>query len=200
MTYLPFLSTPTTAVRQRQIVIHLRRLLLIIIVDPTLVQPLQPGATPSPSRSCGRPTLSVHPHPSTIDQVPPISARPPPLQRPRIQVGVRRFTLRHGNQRVSTFPFSNAICPSLSSTASDPRPKDSSPLVYSIAELLRLSTSPLVGISKESQIIVDDLVAHHVWRRGPQSGTPRSGGRRKSRDVSKLRSLHTSTDDSGHSD
>jgi len=90
--------------------------------------------------------------------------------------------------------------PTRKSEASDPRPKDSSPLVYSIAELLRLSTSPLVGISKESQIIVDDLVAHHVWRRGPQSGTRRAGGRRKSRDVSKPRSSHTSTDDSGHSD
>ena len=78
--------------------------------------------------------------------------------------------------------------------------KDSSPLVYSIADLLRLSSSPLVGISKESQIIVDDLVAHHVWRRGPQSGTPGAGGRRKSRDFSKSRSLHTSTDDPGHSD
>lgn len=198
MTLLPFISTPTTAVRQRQIVIHLRRLLLVTIVDPTLVQPLHPGATPSPP--CSRPTLSVRPHPSTIDRVPPISARSPPLRRPRIQVGVRRFTLQHGNQRVSIFPFSIEICPSLSSTASDPRPKDSSPLVYSIAELLRLSTSPLVGISKESQIIVDDLVAHHVWRRGPQSGTPRAGGRRKSRDVSKPRSSHTSTDDSGHSD
>jgi len=198
MTLLPFISTPTTAVRQRQIVIHLRRLLLVTIVDPALVQPLHPGATPSPS--CGRPTLSVRPHPSTIDRVPPISARPLPLRRPRIQVGVRRFTLQHGNQRVSIFPFSIEICPSLSPTASDPRPKDSSPLVYSIAELLRLSTSPLVGISKESQIIVDDLVAHHVWRRGPHSGTSRAGGRRKSRDVSKPRSAHTSTDDSGHSD
>jgi len=90
--------------------------------------------------------------------------------------------------------------PTRESEASDPRIGDSSPFVYSIVELLRLSASPLVGISKESQIALDDLVAHHVWRRGPQSGTLRAGGRRKSRDVSRPRSLHTSTDESGHSD
>jgi len=84
--------------------------------------------------------------------------------------------------------------------SSDLHPKVSSPFVYSIAELLRLSASPLIGISKESQVIVDDLVAHHVWRRGPQSDTLRVGGRRKSHDKSKSQSLHTSTDDSEHSD
>ncbi|KAI0280914.1 hypothetical protein BGY98DRAFT_1095217 [Russula aff. rugulosa BPL654] len=58
--------------------------------------------------------------------------------------------------------------------------KATSPVVYSATELLRLSASPLVGISKKSQDIVDDLVAHHVWRRAT--------------------SLQTSTDDSEHSD
>jgi hypothetical protein len=78
--------------------------------------------------------------------------------------------------------------------------KASSPLVYSAAELLWLSASPLVGIKKESQDIVDDLVAHHVWRRGAQSGSPRTGRRRNNRGTSKPRSSHTSTDDSEHSD
>jgi hypothetical protein len=78
--------------------------------------------------------------------------------------------------------------------------KASSPFVYSAAELLQLSASPLVGISKESQDIVDDLVAHHVWRRGAQSGSPRTGRRRNNRGTSKPQSLHTSTDDSEHSD
>src|SRR5712691_3307864 len=40
------------------------------------------------------------------------------------------------------FPFSIEICPSLPSTASDPRLRDSSPFIYSIAELLQLSASP----------------------------------------------------------
>ncbi|KAN0123132.1 hypothetical protein V8E52_003085 [Russula decolorans] len=78
--------------------------------------------------------------------------------------------------------------------------ESSLPRVYSAAELLRLSASPLVGISKESQDIVDDLVAHHVWRRGAQSGSPRTGRRRNNRGTSKPQSLHTSTDDSEHSD
>ena len=78
--------------------------------------------------------------------------------------------------------------------------KASSPFVYSATELLRLSASPLVGISKESQDVVDDLVAHYVWRRGPQSGFPRTGRRRNNRGTSKPQSLHTSTDDSEHSD
>lgn len=78
--------------------------------------------------------------------------------------------------------------------------KGSLPLVYSIGELLRISESPLVGISKESKDIVDDLVLHYVWRRGAQSGSPRSGRRRNKRGASKPQSLHTSTDDSEHSD
>jgi hypothetical protein len=87
-------------------------------------------------------------------------------------------------------------------TASELHPKVSSLFVYSIAELLRLSTSPLVGINKESQAVVDDLVAHHVWRRGPQSRQQRVGDRRKSRDISQSRYLHVSSasDDSGQSD
>lgn len=78
--------------------------------------------------------------------------------------------------------------------------KASSPFVYSAAELLRLSASPLVGISKESQDIVDDLVAHHVWRRGAHSSSPRTRRRRNNRDTPRPQSLHTSTDDSEHSD
>ena len=78
--------------------------------------------------------------------------------------------------------------------------KATSPVVYSATELLRLSASPLVGISKKSQDIVDDLVAHHVWRRGAQSGSPRRGRRGNKRGTSKPQSLQTSTDDSEHSD
>jgi hypothetical protein len=78
--------------------------------------------------------------------------------------------------------------------------KVSPPFVYSVAELLHLSTSPLVGMSKESQGTVDDVVAHYVWRRGAHSGSPRMARRRNNRDTSKTRSLHTSTDDSEHSD
>lgn len=78
--------------------------------------------------------------------------------------------------------------------------KASHPFVYSVGELLQLSASPLVGISKESQDIVDDLVARHVWRRGAQSGSPKIGRRRNNRGTSKPRSLQTSTDDSEHSD
>lgn len=85
-------------------------------------------------------------------------------------------------------------------TASELHPRVSSVFVYSIAELLRLSTSPLVGINKESQAVVDDLVAHHVWRRGPQSRLRRVGDRCKSRVISESQSLHISSDDSGHSD
>ncbi|KAF8502705.1 hypothetical protein F5888DRAFT_1113761 [Russula emetica] len=84
---------------------------------------------------------------------------------------------------------------------SGPQLKASSPFVYSAAELLRLSASPLVGISKESQDVVDELVAHYVWRRGTQSGSPRTSRRRRNkRGTSKPQSLHTSTDDSEHSD
>ncbi|KAH9991937.1 hypothetical protein BJV77DRAFT_478170 [Russula vinacea] len=79
-------------------------------------------------------------------------------------------------------------------------PRASHPFVYSVGELLQLSASPLVGISKESQDIVDDLVARHVWRRGAQSGSPKIGRRRNNRGTSKPRSLQTSTDDSEHSD
>ncbi|KAH9959935.1 hypothetical protein BC827DRAFT_1155986 [Russula dissimulans] len=90
--------------------------------------------------------------------------------------------------------------PDVSIASSNPRSKVSTPFVYSVAELLQLSASPLVGISKESQIIVDNLVAHHVWRRGPQSGATGLAGRRKSRSSSRSRLVHTSTDDSENSD
>jgi hypothetical protein len=73
-------------------------------------------------------------------------------------------------------------------------PRPSSQFVYSIQELLRLSASPLVGITQESQAVVDDLVAHHVWRRGPQSRPSRVGNGRRSCDIPK------SSDDSEHSD
>ena len=78
--------------------------------------------------------------------------------------------------------------------------KASPPFFYSIAELLHLSASPLVGISKESQGIVDDLVARYVWRRGAHSVGRRMDRRRNHGGTSKTRSLHTSTDDSEHSD
>jgi hypothetical protein len=68
--------------------------------------------------------------------------------------------------------------------------------VYSIADLLRLSNSPLVGISEESQAVVDDLVAHHVWRRGPQSGTPKPSRRRRNGGSSKQRSSSPSSNSS----
>ncbi|KAI9511021.1 hypothetical protein F5148DRAFT_433570 [Russula earlei] len=75
----------------------------------------------------------------------------------------------------------------------------SAPFVYSFAELLRLSLSPLVGISKESQVVVDDLVAHHVWRRGPRLGVTRTDSRRNNRSTPKS-PTSTSTEDSDHSD
>jgi hypothetical protein len=64
------------------------------------------------------------------------------------------------------------------------------PIVYSVEELLRLSASPLVGISAESQLIVDDLVARNVWRRGQQSDYKRRTSKPRSR---------SSMDDSDHS-
>jgi hypothetical protein len=78
----------------------------------------------------------------------------------------------------------------------------SPPFVYSIAELLHLSVSPLVGISKESQGIVDDLTACYVWRRGVHSGNPKMGRRRNHGGTVafKTRSMNTTTDDSEHSD
>ncbi|KAI0266169.1 hypothetical protein BC834DRAFT_875730 [Gloeopeniophorella convolvens] len=77
-------------------------------------------------------------------------------------------------------------------------PKPSAAFVYSATDLLRLSASPLVGINAESRAIVDDLVAHHVWRRGPQTGGPKT--RRNNRPASRPRSHQSSTDDSEHSD
>ena len=53
--------------------------------------------------------------------------------------------------------------------------------VYSPADLLRLRASPLVGLSEKSQAVVEDLVAHHVWRRGPHQ----EGKRRRNRGTSK---------------
>lgn len=81
-------------------------------------------------------------------------------------------------------------------------PKPAAALVYTAADLLRLSASPLVGISAESQAVVDDLVAHHVWRRGPQSGTPKAGRRRRGRVASEQQSSSRSStaDDSERSD
>jgi len=84
--------------------------------------------------------------------------------------------------------------------SSNPRSKVSTPFVYSVAELLQLSASPLVGISKESQLIVDNLIAHHVWRRGAQSGATGLAGRRNSRSSLRSRLVHTSTDESENSD
>jgi len=85
-------------------------------------------------------------------------------------------------------------------------PKAHTALVYTAADLLRLSGSPLVGISAESQAVVNDHVAHQVWRRGPQSGTtPRASRRRRNRGTSKQRSSSGSStsstvDDSERSD
>jgi hypothetical protein len=72
------------------------------------------------------------------------------------------------------------------------------PIVYSVVELLQLSASPLVGISAEAQLIVDDLVAHHVWRRGQQSGLRKAGSQDYKHRTSKPRS-YSSMDDSDHS-
>ncbi|KAH8985753.1 hypothetical protein EDB86DRAFT_2320850 [Lactarius hatsudake] len=74
--------------------------------------------------------------------------------------------------------------------ATEPKPKEPKVPVYNIADLLRLSASPLVGISAESQAVVDDLVAHHVWRRGPHSG---AGRRRRNRGTSNQRSSSRSS-------
>jgi hypothetical protein len=84
----------------------------------------------------------------------------------------------------------------LQPAATQPKPNTSTVPVYSIADLLRLSNSPLVGISEESQAVVDDLVAHHVWRRGPQSGTPKPSRRRRNGGSSKQRSSSPSSNSS----
>jgi len=74
-----------------------------------------------------------------------------------------------------------------------PKPTASGIPVYSFAELLGLSASPLVGIGAESKAVVDDLVAHHVWRRGPQSGASKGGKRRRNPGTSKQRSSSPSS-------
>ncbi|KAI0044016.1 hypothetical protein FA95DRAFT_1574752 [Auriscalpium vulgare] len=75
-------------------------------------------------------------------------------------------------------------------TAVVPLPKDvrsasPAPAVYSATELLRLASSPLVGLSDESQAVVEDLVAHHVWRRGPRSASSSRSPSRNSRSRSR---------------
>ncbi|KAH9170062.1 hypothetical protein EDB89DRAFT_1980294 [Lactarius sanguifluus] len=80
--------------------------------------------------------------------------------------------------------------------ATQPKPKEPKIPVYNIADLLRLSASPHVGISAESQAVVDDLVAHHVWRRIVGLRNQRSSSR-----SSTSRSSTSSTiDDSERSD
>ncbi|KAI0310367.1 hypothetical protein OF83DRAFT_877644 [Amylostereum chailletii] len=41
---------------------------------------------------------------------------------------------------------------------------------YTPAELLRLASSPNVGITAEARASLEDFVAHWVWRRGPHTG------------------------------
>ncbi|KZV66162.1 hypothetical protein PENSPDRAFT_98541 [Peniophora sp. CONT] len=42
----------------------------------------------------------------------------------------------------------------------------SSSRIYSVEELLRLASSPLVGVSHEKQAVLTDITEHWVWRRG----------------------------------
>lgn len=88
--------------------------------------------------------------------------------------------------------------------ATQPKPKEPKVPVYNIADLLRLSASPLVGISAESQAVVDDLVAHHVWRRGPHGRRRRNRGTSNQRSSSRSSTSRSSTsstiDDSERSD
>jgi hypothetical protein len=99
--------------------------------------------------------------------------------------------------------------PAVATVELQPKPKEptkaSEALIYTVADLLRLSASPLVGISAESQAVVDDLVAHHVWRRGPQLGTPKAGRRHRNRGTSRQgsssgSSTSSTVDDSERSD
>ncbi|ETW77813.1 hypothetical protein HETIRDRAFT_325943 [Heterobasidion irregulare TC 32-1] len=66
----------------------------------------------------------------------------------------------------------------------------SAPLVYTPADLLRLSFSPLVGLSPASQAVVSDLVAHHVWRRSRKAN--------QGSDVARGRKPHEASE-AGHS-
>ncbi|TFY82203.1 hypothetical protein EWM64_g1814 [Hericium alpestre] len=65
-------------------------------------------------------------------------------------------------------------------------PKPAS-LVYSIGDLLRLASSPRVGINLDAQIRLEEHVAHEVWRRGRSGHTgaaprpPRKSGDNKRR-------------------
>ncbi|THH14252.1 hypothetical protein EW146_g6061 [Bondarzewia mesenterica] len=51
-------------------------------------------------------------------------------------------------------------------------------LVYIPTDLLCLASSPLINtvLSKSTHIVLDDLIAHHIWKR--PRGTARKGGHR----------------------
>ena len=186
---------------------HLRHSPLTIIVVPSHLLRPYPGATLNPRIARLRLRLSPPvPRLSTAAAPHPILARRLlPHQRHQAAVGgnARDHQLwpqlnfnpqqRHSrSQTVSLFPFLDDLGLPLKFELF----LASSVPVYSIGDLLKLSTSPLVGISEESQAVVDDLVAHHVWRRGPQSGTPKAARRRKNGGSSKQRSSSPSSSSS----
>ncbi|EIM88980.1 uncharacterized protein STEHIDRAFT_166924 [Stereum hirsutum FP-91666 SS1] len=84
-------------------------------------------------------------------------------------------------------------------TASESAPS-SRPGIYSLSELMSLEASPLVGLDPEAQAIVDDFVAHHIYRR-PQGRSQRgrrngngSGGARRAESGSGRSSPRSSMD------
>ncbi|KAI0049886.1 hypothetical protein FA95DRAFT_1677213 [Auriscalpium vulgare] len=58
--------------------------------------------------------------------------------------------------------------------------------IYSVGDLLALSASPLVGVDADTQAVLNDFVAHHVWRRGPGAS---SSSRRTRRGKGRHRSI-----------
>ncbi|KAI0058764.1 hypothetical protein BV25DRAFT_1840796 [Artomyces pyxidatus] len=88
------------------------------------------------------------------------------------------------------------VTPAATAVPKDSIPSTHAPGVYSASDLLRLATSPLVGVSAESQAVLEDLVAHNVWRRGPHTETRKSGSR--SRRASPRRSASSESEEGIH--
>ncbi|KAA1474495.1 hypothetical protein DENSPDRAFT_882846 [Dentipellis sp. KUC8613] len=57
------------------------------------------------------------------------------------------------------------------------------PAVYQVTDLLRLASSPLVGVSDAAHAVLEEHVSHQVWRRGRDGKIkrPNDGGRPKRR-------------------
>ncbi|TFY58391.1 hypothetical protein EVG20_g8167 [Dentipellis fragilis] len=57
------------------------------------------------------------------------------------------------------------------------------PAVYQVTDLLRLASSPLVGVTEAAHAVLEEHVSHQVWRRGRdfKISRPNDGGRPKRR-------------------